>query len=65
MIPFRAVSEFGCFISRIPYDVYVDEFQEVAKSSFYYWMRRSFEKDPTEIDALITQLAKIIPKFPK
>ncbi len=63
IMPIRAISEIGCFISRIPYKVYISEFGHIAKASFYHWMKFSFAKDPSEIDALIAQISNKLPHF--
>lgn len=65
LIYLRAVSEAKVFTQKLPYKVYLSEFEKVSSNSYYVWMHRDLNYDRDDIDALIEQYQNYLAQFTK
>ena len=65
LIYLRAISEAGYFSQTPNHDVYIKEFGQMARSSYYDWMQGELRYDLAEINKLIEQYSLFLAQFPK
>jgi len=51
----RALYEGDYFTSRLPCQVYIDEFEKIPESTYYHWMGKELRYTNTELDSVISQ----------
>ena len=65
LIYLRAISEAGYFSQTPDHDVYIKEFGQMARSSYYDWMQGELRYDLAVINKLIEQYSLYLTQFPK
>jgi hypothetical protein len=65
LIYLRAVSEAKVFTQKLPYKVYLSEFEMVSSNSYYVWMHRELKYDRDDIDVIIEQYQNYLAQFSK